>query len=160
MAQTQIIAPPGLPQIVITREFHAPRELLFRAHTDPELLAQWLGPRTMTMTIDHLDARSGGTWRYTQYDADGGAHSFHGVYHGTPSPDGIIQTFEYEREPGHVFLNTITFEEHGGQTTLRQNSVFQSVEDRDSYVRSGMEEGVHDSMDRLTELITTLTAVS
>jgi uncharacterized protein YndB with AHSA1/START domain len=156
MAKTQIVAAPGLPQIVITREFHAPPELLYRAHTDPELLVQWLGPRTLTMTIDRLDARDGGTWRYTHHQADGDAHSFHGVYHGTPSPDGIVQTLEYERIPGHVCLNTITFEEHDGRTTLRQNTVFQSVEDRDGYVQSGMEEGVNDSMDRLGELIATV----
>jgi hypothetical protein len=89
MAKTQIIAEPGVPQIVITREFAAPRELLFRAHTDPELLVQWLGPRRLTMTIDRLDARHGGTWRYIHREADGTEYAFHGVYHGTPSPDGI-----------------------------------------------------------------------
>ena len=89
---TQIVAGPGIPQIVVTREFRARRELLFRAHTDPELLVQWLGPRKVRMAVDHLDARDGGIWRYTHYLADGEAHAFHGVYHGTPSPDGIVQT--------------------------------------------------------------------
>ena len=67
MTQTEIDAAPGLPQIVITRDFRAPRELLFRAYTDPELLVQWLGPRTMRMTVDRLDARDGGAWRYIHY---------------------------------------------------------------------------------------------
>lgn len=159
MATTQIVATPGIPQIVITRQFRAPRDLLFRAHIEPGLLVRWLGPRTMRTTVDRLDARDGGTWRYIQYEPDGEAHAFHGVYHGTPSCDGIVQTFEYERIPGHVFLNTITFEEHDGQTTLRQNSVFQSVEDRDSYVEGGMEKGVTDSMDRLSELVAQLPEV-
>ena len=156
MTQTDIVALPGLPQIVITRDFRAPRDLLFRAYTDPELLVQWLGPRTLRMTVDRLDARDGGTWRYVHYQPDGEEHAFHGVYHGTPSPDGIVQTYEYERMPGHVSLNTITFDERGGITVLRQNTVFQSVSDRDGYVQSGMEDGVRASMDRLAELLATL----
>jgi uncharacterized protein YndB with AHSA1/START domain len=160
MTQTHIVAEPGLPQIVITREFAAPRELLFRAHTDPQLLAQWLGPREVTTEVDELDTRNGGRWRYTQYFADGAGHSFHGVFHGTPSPDGIVQTYEYERAPGHVFLNTITFEDRDGATLLRQNTVFQSVADRDSYVEGGMEHGVRASMDRLASLAATLAGVS
>ncbi len=159
MATTQIVAEPGIPQIVVTREFRARPELLLRAHTDPELLVQWLGPRQVRMVVDHLDARDGGIWRYTHYLADGEAHAFHGVYHGTPSPDGIVQTLEYERMPGHVCLATVTFAEHDGMTTLCQNTVFQSVADRDGYVQSGMDEGVHDSMDRLAELIAALSTV-
>jgi uncharacterized protein YndB with AHSA1/START domain len=160
MTKTQIIAEPGVPQIVISREFNAPRELLFRAHIDPELLVQWLGPRRLTMTIDRLDARDGGTWRYTHRDAHGNEYAFHGVYHGTPSPDGIVQTFEFEGMPGHVSLETITFEEHGGKTLLHQNAIFQSVEDRDGMMQSDMETGVNDSMGRLDELFAKLAPVS
>jgi uncharacterized protein YndB with AHSA1/START domain len=160
MANTEIIADPGVPQILITREFDAPRELVFRAHVDPELLVQWLGPRRLTMTIDHLDARHGGTWRYTNTDTDGTEYAFHGVYHGTPSPDGIVQTFEYEGTPGSVSLQTATFEEHGGKTLLRQNAVFQSVEDRDRMVESGMEEGINEGMERLDELLARLAPVT
>jgi uncharacterized protein YndB with AHSA1/START domain len=160
MTKTQIIAEPGVPQIVISREFNAPRELLFRAHIDPELLVQWLGPRRLTMTIDRLDARDGGTWRYTHRDAHGNEYAFHGVYHGTPSPDGIVQTFEFEGMPGHVSLETITFEERGGRTLLDQNAIFQSVEDRVGMMQSDMETGVNDSMERLDELFAKLAPVS
>jgi uncharacterized protein YndB with AHSA1/START domain len=160
MAQTQIIAAPGVPQIVMTREFAAPRELLFRAHTDPELLVQWLGPRRLSMTIDHHDVRDGGRWRYLHRDADGTEYGFHGVHHGTPSPDGIVRTFEFEGMPGHVSLETAIFEDHGSRTLLRINAVYQSVEDRDGMLESGMEEGVNDSMERLDELITRLAPVS
>ena len=156
MPKTQIVAEPGVPQILITREFAAPRELLFRAHTDPELLVQWLGPRRLTMTVDRLDARDGGTWRFTHRDADGTEYGFHGVHHGTPSPDGIVRTFEFEGAPGHVSLETLTFEDHGGRTLLRANSVYQSVEDRDAMIQSGMAEGVEDSMERLDELVARL----
>jgi uncharacterized protein YndB with AHSA1/START domain len=154
--KTHVIAEPGVPQIVVTREFAARRELLFRAHVEPELLARWLGPRRVTVTIDRLEARHGGVWRQTHRDADGGGHVFHGLYHGTPSPDGIVQTYEAEAMPGHVFLNTITFEERGGRTLLRQNSVFPSIQDRDGYVAGGMEAGVNESMDRLDELVVRL----
>ena len=160
MAATQIIAEPGVPQIVITREFAAPRELLFRAFTDPELLVRWLGPRDLTMTVDRHEVRDGGTWRYIHREANGAEHAFHGVFHGTPSPDGIVRTFEYEGAPGHVSLETATFEERGGRTLLRQNAVFQSVEDRDAMIRSGMETGVNDSMERLDELVARLASAS
>jgi uncharacterized protein YndB with AHSA1/START domain len=158
-AKTQILAEPGVPQIVITREFDASRELLFRVHTDPELLVQWLGPRDLMMTIDHFDVRDGGTWRYTHLDADGNEYGFHGVFHGRPSAEaGIVQTFEYEGAPGHVSLQTLTLEVRGGRTLLRTNAVFQSVEDRDGMIQSGMEVGVNDGMERLDELLARLAA--
>lgn len=159
MARTQIIAEPGVPQIVITREFDAPRELLFRAYTDPELLVQWLGPRRMTMTVDRLENRDGGTWRFIHRDADGNEFGFHGVIHGTPSPEGIVRTFEFEGFPGHVSLETLTLEERGGKTLVHTNAIYQSVEDRDGMIQSGMEAGVNDSMERLEELVARLVLV-
>jgi uncharacterized protein YndB with AHSA1/START domain len=156
-AETQIVAAPGVPQIVITRRFAAPPALLLRAHIEPDLLVRWLGPRRLTLTVDLLDARHGGMWRQTHRDSDGAAYVFHGLYHGTPSPEGIVQTYEAEAMPGHVFFCTTTFEGRDGGTLLRQNTVFQSVDDRDGYVAAGMEEGVHESMERLTELVATLT---
>jgi uncharacterized protein YndB with AHSA1/START domain len=160
MGKTQIIAEPGTLQIVISREFDAPRELLFRAHTDPELLAQWHGPRTLALSVDRLEARDGGRWRYIHRDADGNEYGFRGVFHGTPSPDGIVRTFEFEGAPGHVSLETLTLEDHGGRTLLRANAVFQSVEARDAHIQSGMESGVNDSMERLDELLDSLAPVS
>ncbi len=157
MTTTQLTAEPGTPQLVLTREFDAPRELLFRAFTDPKLLVQWLGPHRMTMTLDRLDVRDGGTWRYTHRDADGNQAAFHGVFHGAPSVDGgIVQTFEFEGAPGHVSLETVTFEEQGGKTLLRTNDVFQSVEDRDAAIQSGMESGIKESYERLDELLARL----
>jgi uncharacterized protein YndB with AHSA1/START domain len=158
MGKTQITAEPGVPQIIITREFDAPRDLVFRAYTDPELLVQWLGPRDLTMSIDTYQARDGGRWRYVHTDAQGNAYGFHGVFHGTPSPDGIVQTFEFEGAAGHVSLDTATFDERDGRTLVRSVSSFQSVEDRDAMVAAGMEHGVHDSHERLTELLATMQA--
>ena len=156
MSKTAITAESGIPMIIITREFDAPRDLVFRAHTEPDLLVRWLGPRDLTTTIDRYEARNGGTWRYLQTDAEGNTYGFHGVFHGDPSPDGIVQTFEFEGASGHVCLQTATMAERGGKTLVRTVSAFQSVEDRDAMVASGMERGVHDSGERLAELLARL----
>ncbi len=150
---TEIIAEPGVPYVDIRREFDAPRALVYRAWTEPELLVQWLGPRRLTMTIEHYEVRDGGRWRYVHHDADGSAYGFHGVFHGTPSPDGIVQTFEWEGAPGHVALDSLVLEERGGRTLARTHSVYQSVEDRDAMIENGMEHGVREGMDRLAELL-------
>jgi len=160
MAKTQIIAEPAVPQMTVRGEFATPRELLFRAFTDPELLVQWLGPRELTLTIGHLDLRHGGTWRYTSSDADGNEYSFRGVFHGTPSLDGIVQTFEFEGTPCHVCLETTTFTDHGDTTALTQSTVFQSAANRDAALLSGMADGINESMDRLEELLARVVPVS
>jgi uncharacterized protein YndB with AHSA1/START domain len=160
MASTHFVAEPLAPQIVITRGFDASPELLFRAHTDPDLLVQWFGPRGLTMTVDRFDLRDGGTWRYQHWLADGTDYAFHGVFHGEPSPHGIVQTFEFEGMPGHVSMWTVTFTEQGGKTLLTHNIVYQSVEDRDLDLRSGLEESVNYSADRLDELLARLAPVS
>jgi uncharacterized protein YndB with AHSA1/START domain len=153
VTRTEFIAEPGVPQAIIVRSFDAPRELVFRAHTEAGLLARWLGPADHEMAVHRLDARHGGQWRFTQRAPDGTAFTFHGLFHGTPSPDAIVQTWECDAMPGIVYLNTITLEERGGTTVLRQNTVYQSVEDRDAYVTTGAEEGARQSMDRLAKLL-------
>ncbi len=158
MNKTQITAEPGIPQIIITREFDAPRALVFRAYTDPDLLAQWLGPRDLELTVECYDTRDGGKWRYVNTDAQGNVYGFHGIFHGDPSPDAIVQTFEFEGAPGHVKLDTTTLEQRGGKTLARTVSAFPWVEDRDAMVASGMERGVRDSAERLEELLATLQA--
>jgi len=158
MGKTEITAEPGSPLIVMTRAFEAPRDLVFRAHTDPDLLVRWLGPRELATTVDRYEVRNGGVWRYVQNDAEGNAYGFHGVFHGDPSPDAIVQTFEFEGAPGHVCLQTTTLAERSGKTLMRTVSVFQSVEDRDAMVASGMERGVHDSGERLAELLVRMQA--
>jgi uncharacterized protein YndB with AHSA1/START domain len=156
MSELQITAEPGVPQVRTSRELDAPLDLVYRAFTEPELLAQWLGPRKYTMTVDRYDLRDGGTWRYVHSDEAGNEYGFHGVFHGEPSPNGIVQTFEFEGAPGHVSLDTVTFEEHDGKTTVRTNSLFQSVEARDAMVASGMGDGMSQGYERLDELVTKL----
>ncbi len=154
--KTTIIAEPGKQEMLITREFDAPRELVFQAFTDPELYVQWLGPRRLTMMLDTFEPRSGGRWRYIHKDQSGNEFGFHGVYHEVLAPERIIDTFEFEGLPeaGHVCLETLTLEAlPGGRTRLTTHSVFQSVADRDGMLESGMEEGLNDSYERLTELL-------
>jgi uncharacterized protein YndB with AHSA1/START domain len=156
MTKTKITAEPGKQEIIIEREFDAPRELVFKAFTDPKLYVQWLGPRELTMTLETFEPGNGGSWRYIQKDADGNEYAFHGVNHEVLSPERIIGTFEFEGLPekGHVILETARFEElSANRTKLTSQSVFQSVVDRDGMLQSGMEEGVNDSYNRLDKLL-------
>lgn len=160
MATTQITAEPAVPQLIVISEYAAPRDLLFRAYTDPDLLAQWLRPCGLTVTIDHIDPRHGGTWRYTGSDADGSKYVFHGMFHGTPSPDGIVQTLEFDGMPGHVCLETVTFTERRQTTLVTQNTVYQSSQDRDRVLYYDMGEDINESIERLEQLLAWLSPVS
>ena len=154
--RTTITAEPGKQEIVITREFDAPRELVFKVVADPELLPQWWGPRYLSTIVDKMDVRPGGQWRFLNRDAQGNEYAFHGVYHEVLAPEQIIDTFEFEGLPetGHVTLETLRLVElPGGRTRLITQSVFQSVIDRDAALQSGMESGINDSYDRLSEIL-------
>jgi uncharacterized protein YndB with AHSA1/START domain len=153
MAKTDLVAEPGKQAVVITRIFDAPRELVFKAITDPGLIPQWWGPRRLTTTVDKMDVRPGGVWRFVQRDQDGNEYAFNGVYHAVVPPERLVYTFEFEGMPGHVLLETVTFEEHDGKTTATDTPVFQTVEDRDGMLASGMEEGAVETMDRFAELL-------
>ena len=153
--KTTITAEPGKQELFITREFDAPRELVFKAHTDPDLYVQWLGPRDLTMTVETFEPRSGGSYRYI-HKRDGAEYAFHGVNHEVLAPERIISTFEFEGLPekGHVILGTVKFEAlPGGRTRLTGQSVFQSVADRDGMLSSGMEIGVTEGYERLDEIL-------
>ncbi|WP_048190384.1 SRPBCC family protein [Methanobacterium sp. SMA-27] len=159
MAKVDITAEPGKLEILIIREFDAPRELVFKAFTDPQLYVQWIGPRGMKTDLGRFEQRDGGSWRYIQTDEQGNKFAFHGVNHEIKAPERIISTFEYEGLPesGHVILQTARFEElPGDRTKLISQSVFQSVEDRDGMLASGMEMGVNESYERLDEVLKNL----
>ncbi len=152
----KIMAEPGKQEMLITREFDAPRELVFKACTDPALLSQWWGPRYLTTEVDQMDVRPGGQWRFINRDAEGHEYGFHGVYHEILAPERVIQTFEFEGLPeaGHVTLETMTLEAlPGGRTLMSIQSIYQSVADRDGVLQSGMEGGANETYDRLEELI-------
>jgi uncharacterized protein YndB with AHSA1/START domain len=144
---------PSDREIVMTRVFDAPRELVFKAYTDPNIIPQWWGLRGSTTIVDKLDLRSDGVWRFIQREQDGSEYAFNGVYREIVPPERLVYTFEFEPMPGHVLLETITFEEHDGKTTLTDHALFDNVEDRDGMLASGMEAGAAETMDRLAELL-------
>nr|WP_046470112.1 SRPBCC family protein [Allosalinactinospora lopnorensis] len=160
MAETEFVIEPGRQDIVMTRVFDAPREVVFRAYTDPELVPNWCGPHSLTTEVDRMDVRPGGLWRFINRGADGNEYAFKGVYHDVVAPERVVSTFEFEGAPGHVLLSTVTFEMADGGTRLTELSVFQSVEDRDGMVQSGMEHGARESMDRLAEVAQSLKSES
>lgn len=117
MTKVNLVAEPGKQEIVITRIFDAPRELVFKVCTDPTLIPQWWGPRRLTTTVDRMDVRPGGSWRFVHRAPDGSEYAFHGVYHAVVPPELVVNTFEFEGMPGHVVMETVTFEDHGGNET-------------------------------------------
>ncbi len=153
MTKLNLVAEPGKQEIVITRVFDAPRDLAFKAANDPKLIPRWWGPKRYTTTVDKMDVRPGGVWRFIQRDAKGNQFAFYGVYHAIVAPERLVYTFEFEGMPGHVLLETATYEEQGEKTKLTVKDVFQSVEDRDGMLNSGMEEGAAETMDRFAELL-------
>jgi uncharacterized protein YndB with AHSA1/START domain len=152
MSGTVINTPAGTPFVEVTREFDATPAQLFRIVSDRDLVAQWMGPRNLDMTVEQYDVRPGGTYRYIHRD-DNGEYAFRGVFHTVEQDKLIIQTFEWEGAPGEVCLEKMTLEPTGSGVRMHQQSVFPSVESRDRFVESGMEYGINDSMDRLAELI-------
>jgi uncharacterized protein YndB with AHSA1/START domain len=159
-AHYRIVAEPGIPSVTIEREVAAPRGVVFRCFSRPELLAQWLGPRKYEMRIDHMDVRHGGSWSFVHIDPETGAeYAFRGVYHGDPTPDQFVQTFEFLGAPGHVSMDTLNLIDRGdGRTLIRTTSLFQSVEARDAMIEHGMEVGVKEGYERLDELVERLGA--
>ncbi|HSO12636.1 MAG TPA: SRPBCC family protein [Anaerolineales bacterium] len=154
--KTTVISEPGKQELFITREFDAPRELVYKAHVDPKLYVQWLGPHGYEMILEEFEPVSGGKYRYIHKDKDGNAYGFHGTFH-EMAEDLMIQTFEFEGLPerGHVVLDTMRLEGlPGNRTRVTIHSVYQSVEDRDGMVQSGMEKGVREGYERLDDILT------
>ncbi|MFN8049965.1 MAG: SRPBCC family protein [Acidimicrobiales bacterium] len=150
---TEIEVDPDVPQVRITREFDATPAQLFRAHTDPELVVQWLGPRRHEMIIDHYDCRTGGSYRYI-HASDGNEHAFHGSFHEVRPSELIVQTFCYEGMPDSVALERVRFEDLGnGRTRLSSSSLVDSFAARDAFISSGMEDGIRESYERLDEVL-------
>ena len=151
--ETQIVSDPDVPLVRIVREFDAPREKVFRAHTDPELVVQWTGPRGMEMRIDHFDCRTGGSYRYL-HQSDGNEFGFHGCFHEVRPNELIVQTFTFEGAADEVALEKLRLVDLGdGRTRLVAESLVDSFESRDAFVASGMEEGVREGYERLDELL-------
>lgn len=155
--ETTIEAVPDLPVIRIVREFDAPRENVFRAHSDPDLIVRWLGPRRLTMRVERYDAVTGGAYRYIHSGDDGVEHAFYGSFHEVREPDRMVQTFTYEGFPEGVSLDTLALEDlGGGRTRLVVTSVVESIELRDMMLASGMETGVNEGYEKLDELLASM----
>jgi uncharacterized protein YndB with AHSA1/START domain len=151
--ETRISADPDVPLVRITREFDAPPAKVFRAHTDPELLVRWLGPRGLEMRIDHYDCRTGGSYRYV-HTSDGNEYGFHGCFHEVRPSELIVQTFTFEGEPDGVALERLRLDDLGdGRTRLTATSLVDSFRARDAVLASGMEHGVREGYERLDELL-------
>jgi uncharacterized protein YndB with AHSA1/START domain len=151
--EAEISADPALPIVTIVREFEAPPERVHRAWTDPELVAQWMGPRSLSMRIDGWDCRTGGSWRYTAIREGEEIAGFFGAFHEV-RPDRIVQTFTYDGQPDGVALETIWFEDLGeGRTRVRTQSLADSIEGRDAFLSSGMDVGVKEGFEKLDELL-------
>lgn len=152
-AGTEITVDPDVPLVRITREFDAPPDKVFRAHTDPELLVRWLGPRDLQMRIDHYDCSTGGSYRYIHTRGDE-EYGFHGSFHEVRPSQLIVQTFTFEGAPDSVALERLVLEDLGdGRTRLTGTSLVDSFEGRDAFVASGMEDGIRQSYERLDELL-------
>lgn len=140
-------------EIEMTRPFSVPRERLFAAFTDPALIPEWWGPATVTTIVDEADVRPGGNWRYVQRGADGQEYGFRGKYLELLAPERVVLTFEFEPMPGHVIVDTTTLSEVDGKTLLATRSRFNSIDDRDGMLATGMEAGAAESLDRLAALV-------
>ncbi|HEX7996386.1 MAG TPA: SRPBCC family protein [Streptosporangiaceae bacterium] len=151
--ETDIDVDAKVPLVRITRDFDAPPEKVVRAHPDPELLAQWNGPRSLQMRIDHYDCRTGGSYRYLHIRGTD-EFGFHGSFHEVRPSELIVQTFTFEGEPDGVALERITFTGLGdGRTRLTATSLVDSFEARDAFVASGMDVGVREAYERLDEVL-------
>lgn len=149
-----IDAEPGTSYADISREFDAPPEAVFRAHADPELFAQWIGPRDLENTITHWDFRSGGGYAFEQKDAEGNVYAFRGVFHTVVENELVIQTFEYLGAPNEVSLDSIRFESlPDGRSRLVDHSVFPSREVLEMMIEQGMERGMSEGYEKLDELL-------
>lgn len=154
MGDTELIITPDRHDITVTRVFDAPPEKVFQALTDPQLVPRYWGPRRYQTRVEQMDVRPGGRWRFIHIDPEQGEEfGFQGVFHEVEPSKRVVQTFEFEGEPGHVTLDTAVLEPMNGRTRYTAQSVFQSVEDRDAAMRSGMEDGMREFMDRLAELV-------
>lgn len=146
---TQLLVAPHEPTIVITRAFHAPRQRVFAAWTQPEHVTRWWGPQGFSMLICEIDLRPGGRWRYVLRAPDGHEFAFSGVYREIVPPERLIYTDGYEGLPGHEAIVTLVFDERDGTTTIVSTSRYQSIEDRDAHIASGMQQGMTETLDRL-----------
>jgi uncharacterized protein YndB with AHSA1/START domain len=151
--ETRIELDDRVPLVRITREFDAPVSKVFRAHTDPDLFARWIGPKDLTTEVERFDAVTGGGWRWVQRRGTD-EFWFHGSFHEVRPDELIVQTFTWEGMPDHVALEKVRLTDLGdGRTLLETTSLVDSFEDRDAFVAGGMEHGVVEGYEKLDALL-------
>jgi len=154
--ETEIKIDTEVPMVHIIREFDAPVEKVFRAHTEPELFAKWMGPKDLQTRIEEFDSTTGGKYRYAMLD-DGAEYVFYGSFHEVRPGELIVQTFTWEGMPDGVSLDKLSFEElPGGRTRLVSTSLVDSFAGRDAFVASGMEVGINEGYEKLDALLETM----
>jgi uncharacterized protein YndB with AHSA1/START domain len=153
-----IVTTPADREIKIEREFDAPRDVVFAAFINPDLIPEWWGPRGLTTIVDQMDVRAGGSWRFVHRMPDGSETAFRGTYREVTPPERIVQTFEWEGMPGHVAVETAVFEDLGDRTKITTTSLFHTTEERDGMLQSGMESGMQETYARLDEVLARLTS--
>jgi uncharacterized protein YndB with AHSA1/START domain len=147
---------PADEQILITREFNAPKELVYRAFTTPELVKRWWHAKRGEMTVAEIDLRVGGKWRYVMVTEDGFEVAFHGEYREIVPNERIVSTEVFEGSPDEEAVNTATFAEAEGRTTLTVLVQHSSKQARDAHIESGMEAGLQDAFDLLEQVAVSL----
>ena len=150
------VTTPSDREILMTRVFDAPRDLVFEAHSSCEHMSNWWGPRKYEIASCEVDFRPGGTWRIVHRAEGEEDQGFHGEYREIVRPERIVWTFEWEGMPGHVSVETLTLEERDGKTTVTAISVYDTVEDRDGMLQSGMEQGAAETYERLDQYLEVL----
>jgi uncharacterized protein YndB with AHSA1/START domain len=158
-SSTMTVTRRGDREIVSTRVFDAPRELVFKAMTDPAQIPNWWGPRRYTTVVDKMDVRPGGAWRFIHRGPDG-EHGFRGTYREIIPPERIVQTFEWEGLPGHISVQTLVLETVDGRTRVTATQSFDTKEDRDGMWETGAESGGRETWDRFAELLQQLEATA
>ena len=152
---TLTVTLPSDLELQLSRVLNAPRVRVFEAWTQPEHVRQWWGQKDSTMVVCEIDLRVGGAWRFVEHAADGNEYPFRGEYNEVTPPERLVHTFIFDVEPFNArpAIVTVTFEELGGQTRVTETMLFETVEDRDGMVQSGMETGAAESYDRLDALL-------
>lgn len=156
MAKFEVKAEPDSHALCMSAIVNGPRDLVFKAYTDPAAIPHWWGLDATSTRIDEMEPTRGGRWRFVETSPEGEEHAFRGVYHDVVPNERIVWTFEYEPMAGHVLLEEMLFIDQDGKTRLETRSVFQTVEDRDGMIASGMEEGANQSLQKLEAYVATL----
>jgi uncharacterized protein YndB with AHSA1/START domain len=144
---------PSDREIHTERVFDAPRDRVYAAFTDPDLIPRWWGLRSTTTIVDQMDVTPGGAWRFVERNSDGSETGFRGTYREVTPPERLVYTFEWEGMPGHVLVETVAFEDLGERTKVTTVSLFHTPEERDGMLASGMERGLNETYKRLDELL-------